>query len=81
MTKVSPNEDHFYIRLADNLNYFIHHDGKFLKIGELDLFIPSEKKTFVMNEDRTISPVYNREYIIGLNENGLLILEKIEEQD
>jgi len=27
MTKVSPDLDHFYIRLADNLNYFVHHDG------------------------------------------------------
>ena len=75
MTKVSPDEDYFHIRLADNPNYFIHHDGKCLKIGELDLFIPSDMKTWVMNEDRTISPVWNRDWIIGLDENGLLILE------
>ena len=40
MTRVEPNSQEFYIRLADNLNYFVHHDGKVLKIGELDLFIP-----------------------------------------
>jgi len=31
-----------------------------------------------MNEDRTISPVWNTDYIIGLDENGFLVLETVE---
>lgn len=74
ISRAFPDKDEFYIRLADNMNYFIHHDGKQLVVGELDLFIDDQYKSFILNADKSVSPSTNLNQIICIDEQNVMLL-------
>lgn len=68
LVKVSHQGDDFFMRLATNLTTFIHHDGKYVCIGEVDFMIPHENKIWILNPDKSISPRSNPSQVIGVRD-------------
>lgn len=66
LVKVSHVGEDFFMRLATNLTTFIHHDGTYVCIGEVDFMIPHENKIWILNPDKSISPRSNPSLVIGV---------------
>jgi len=57
LVRCNPNGNEFYIRMADNLNLMVNYDeNNNICIGELEFLIPNNKKSWILNQDKTISP-------------------------
>ena len=69
LVRCNPNENEFYIRMADNLNLMVNHDDNFnVCVGELEFLITNNSKVWLMNKDKTISPKNNPDLYMSILE-------------
>mgnify|MGYP003329803475 CR=1 FL=1 len=55
------------MRLAQNLNYYIYWESNDeVCVGELGCLVRSEKKVWTLNDDCTLSPGNNMDYVVGV---------------
>jgi len=49
LTRVDFMTDEFYIRLANDLTCYMHHNGKDILMGDVDFLIKNQNKRFFLN--------------------------------
>ena len=72
LQSLKPKDDKIYIRLADNLNFYVYWDkeNNEISVGQLPCYVSEESRLWSLNRDKTISPVSSdlQDYVIGAAE-------------
>lgn len=67
LVRCNPEGNEFYIRMANNMNYLVNYDNSNnLCVGELEFMIPSNRKSWVLNRDKTLSPYGSPNFFISI---------------
>lgn len=69
LTRVNFTSDEFYIRLANDLTCYIHHNGSELQMGDVDFLVNNKNKRFFLNDDRSISPMTDPTKVVAIEDN------------